>query len=213
MSILEKFIGTQSSTNNFSYDDFNSTFQDLLYSFVSKEDKDWQDVAIKGIELLLYIQYDEKDNLANIQPLILDLDPNNNMVVIKFEYMLSPTKLSQLKDDFGSYIQRYKGHKKSKNQDTFESFIKTRHRKYFETYRKAVLYDEKAKEASETEYSILDSKDLDLSKIICFRCISARRDTVNKEGDSTLSQLSSRYYEKTKSDQENPEVIEFEGTL
>ncbi len=213
LSILEKFIGTQSSTNNFSYDDFNSTFQDVLYSFVSEEDKDWNDVAIKGIELLLYIQYDEKDNLANIQPLILDLDPNNNMVVIKFEYMLSPTKLNQLKEDFDSYIQRYKDHKKSKNQDAFESFIKTRHRKYFESYRKAVLYDEKTKEASNIEYSILDSKDLDLSKIICFRCISARRDTVNKEGDSTLSQLSSRYYEKTKSDQENPEVIEFEGTL
>ncbi|WP_461812614.1 AAA family ATPase [Faecalimonas sp.] len=210
LSILEKFIGAQSATNNFSYNDFSSTFKDKLYTFISEKNKNWESELIKGIELFLYIQYDDKDNLSNIQPLILDLDPNNNTVVIKFEYVLSSVKLQKLKNDFNEYLDKYK---KDINHSVFESFIRTKHRKYFESYRKAVLYDIKTKKALESEYSILNAQEIDLSKIICFHCISAHRDTVNKEGNSTLSQLSSRYYEKTKTDQENSKIIQFEETL
>lgn len=37
--------------------------------------------------------------------------------------------------------------------------------------------------------------------------------TENKEGDNTLSSLSNRYYEKTKDDESNPTVANFEDTL
>ena len=79
--------------------------------------------------------------------------------------------------------------------------------------KKAILFDVDSKSASQTVSTVLDSSDLDLNKLICFRCISARRDTENKEGDNTLSSLSNRYYEKTKDDESNPTVANFEDTL
>lgn len=92
LSILNKFIGSQSSTNNFTYNDFNSDFQDSLFDAINDDQLSWEKLNIKGIELYLFIEYDETDNLSNIQPLMLDLDPDNNIVILKFEYTISEQK-------------------------------------------------------------------------------------------------------------------------
>lgn len=83
LSILNKFIGSQSSTNNFTYNDFNSDFQDSLFDAINDDQLSWEKLNIKGIELYLFIEYDETDNLSNIQPLMLDLDPDNNIVILE----------------------------------------------------------------------------------------------------------------------------------
>lgn len=83
LSILNKFIGSQSSTNNFTYNDFNSDFQDSLFDAINDDQLSWEKLNIKGIELYLFIEYDETDNLSNIQPLMLDLDPDNNIVIME----------------------------------------------------------------------------------------------------------------------------------
>ena len=213
LSALDKFIGSQSSLNNFTFDDFNSDFQDNLFAAVDDCGKSWSSLAVKGIEIFIYIEYDESDNLSNIQPLMLDLDPNNNIVILKLEYTLSDQKFNQLLNDFFAYNTKYENAQGYKKEEVFDVFIKAKHRKYFSIIKKAILYDVSTDKPSTTEYSVLDSKNIDLNKIICFRCISARRDTVNKEGDSTLSMLSSRYYEKTKTDEDSSTVAAFEDTL
>lgn len=213
LSALDKFIGSQSSSNNFTFDDFNSDFQDTLFAAINDGSTSWSALTIKGIELFIYIEYNESDNLSNIQPLMLDLDPNNNIVILKLEYTLTDQKFSQLLDDFSKYNKKYEDTQGYKKEEIFDAFIKAKHRKYFSIIKKAILYDITTKAPSTTEYAVLDSKSLDLNKILCFRCISARRDTVNKEGDSTLSTLSSRYYEKTKTDEDSPTVAAFEDTL
>ena len=117
LSALDKFIGSQSSLNNFTFDDFNSDFQDNLFAAVDDCGKSWSSLAIKGIEMFIYIEYDESDNLSNIQPLMLDLDPNNNIVILKLEYTLSDQKFNQLLDDFSAYNTKYEnaqGYKKKK---------------------------------------------------------------------------------------------------
>lgn len=86
LSILNKFIGSQSSTNNFTYNDFNSDFQVSLFDAINDDQPSWEKLNIKGIELYLFIEYDETDNLSNIQPLMLDLDPDNNIVI---EYLFN----------------------------------------------------------------------------------------------------------------------------
>lgn len=97
--------------------------------------------------------------------------------------------------------------------EVFDIFMRAKHRKYFEMLKKAILFDVDSKSASQTVSTVLDPSDIDLNKLICFRCISARRDTENKEGDNTLSSLSNRYYEKTKDDESNPTVANFEDAL
>ena len=100
LSILNKFIGSQSSTNNFTYNDFNSDFQDSLFDAINDDQPSWEKLNIKGIELYLFIEYDETDNLSNIQPLMLDLDPDNNIVILKFEYTISEQKFIKLIKSF-----------------------------------------------------------------------------------------------------------------
>lgn len=213
LSALEKFIGSQSASNNFTFDDFNSDFQDSLFNAINDGGTSWSALNIKGIELFIYIEYNDSDNFSNIQPLMFDLDPDNNIVILKLEYTLTDQMFHQLFDDFSKYSKKYESTQGYNKEEIFDVFIKTKHRKYFSVIKKAILYDITTKAPSATEYSVLDSKSLDLNKILCFRCISARRDTVNKEGDSTLSTLSSRYYEKTKTDEDSPTVVAFENTL
>ena len=109
LSALEKFIGSQSSSNNFTFDDFNSDFQDSLFNAINDNGTSWSALTIKGIELFIYIEYDDSDNLSNIQPLMLDLDPNNNIVILKLEYTLSDQMFHQLFDDFSKYSKKYEG--------------------------------------------------------------------------------------------------------
>ena len=152
----------------------------------------------------------EIDNAMTID---IVMPQNNNIFILKLEYTLTDQMFHQLFDDFSKYNKKYESTQGYKKEEIFDVFIKAKHRKYFSVIKKAILYDVTTKAPSVTEYSVLDSKSLDLSKILCFRCISARRDTVNKEGDSTLSTLSSRYYEKNKIDEDSPTVAAFEDTL
>lgn len=118
LSILNKFIGSQSSTNNFTYNDFNSDFQDSLFDAINDDQLSWEKLNIKGIELYLFIEYDETDNLSNIQPLMLDLDPDNNIVILKFEYTISEQKFIKLISDFNAYCKKFE-----KEPDYSLSFI------------------------------------------------------------------------------------------
>lgn len=215
LSVLDKFIGGQSSSNSFYYDDFNIDFKTLLFKAVEEGGNSWNTILPQGIEMYLYVQYDEKDNLTNIRPLMLDLDPDNNVVILKFEYTIEKSALLSLIDSFSSYYSRFKTNPDCKlgKSECFENFMKTKHRRYFQISKKAILYDVVHKKASDKDYKILDGASLDLSKIICFKYINARRDTVNKDNDETLSSLSGRYYEKTKPDGENPTIQKFEDAL
>jgi putative ATP-dependent endonuclease of OLD family len=215
LSALNKFIGDKSASNNFMYDDFNLDFKSSLFQSVDNYGKDWELLPKNGIELYLYIKYDKEDNLANINPLMLDLDPDNNVIVVKFEYTLSPERMSSLVSSFSQYYVRFSSKENNDIEKAvcFDKFMKTKHRQFFEIKKKALLFDTVSQKLSEAEYRLLDSNAVDFGKIISFKYISARRDTINSDNDSTLSGLSTRYYEKTKIDDTNPAIQNFEDTL
>lgn len=141
LSILNKFIGSQSSTNNFTYNDFNSDFQDSLFDAINDDQLSWEKLNIKGIELYLFIEYDETDNLSNIQPLMLDLDPDNNIVILKFEYTISEQKFIKLISDFNAYCKKFEKEPDYSKSEVFDIFMRVKHRKYFEMLKKAILFD------------------------------------------------------------------------
>jgi len=214
LSVLDKFIGGKSSSNNFTYDDFNTSFKTILFKAIEDYGAAWEAIQPKGIELYLFIRYDEKDNLSNIRPLFFDLDPANNMVILKFEYALELDKLMSLIEAFNNYYDRFKGNPKCKKSECFDIFIKDRHRRYFQVNKKAIRYDVTTNTASDGEYKLFDtSVPLDIGKILSFKYIGARRDTENKDNDGTLSNLSGRYYEKTKPSEESPSIQKFEDAL
>ena len=215
LTVLTKFLGEQSTTNNFNYDDFNIDFQNELFQCVDENVEKWRGRKCQGIELYVFIQYDDADNLANISSLMLDLDPDNKMVVLKLEYILDDTGVLTLKESFEKYYERFKNDKKNKlsKRECYDKFMHLKSRQFFKIIYKAVLFDKTTKKISSDVFRVIDKRKIDLSKIISIKYIAAKRETVNKDNDGTLSSLSSKYYEKIKGNDEKPVIQSFEDAL
>lgn len=213
LTVLERFIGSQSTTNRFTFEDFNCEFQDDLFTAVQCGGTDWAKRKTKGIELVLYISYDADDDLEPIHALLMDLDENNHHVILRFQYILPTDSMEKLVQDYQAFHQRTASPDTPATQSEFDAFMKSHHRDYFKIVRQSVLYDTKTRTASETVYRTLVKGELDLNRIICFRSISARRNTMNKEGDSSLSTLSTRYYDQLSGSTPDPTVQALEDQL
>lgn len=211
LSALNKFIGDKSSSNSFAYDDFNIEFKSELYSSIKDNKIVWE--KQEGISLLIFIEYDEKDDLSNISDLMLDLNPDNRIVVLKFEYSLDVDNFNKMKEKFEEYKSKHFA--LSINElECFENFAKSQHNKFFKIRRKAVQYDTTIQDINLDEFIDLDKKKVDISKIINFKYIGARRSISNIENDGTLSDLSSKYYEKTEiNDSQSKAIDNFENAL
>ncbi|MEK5124488.1 AAA family ATPase [Bacillus sp. FSL R9-9492] len=103
LSAFEKFIGVKVGGNEFCYDDFNMDFQEELYSIVKLNSIPTGLRFPMGIKLQLFITYDEFDNLINMSQLMMDLDPENNTIILSFEYTLSNASLENLINEFKEY--------------------------------------------------------------------------------------------------------------
>jgi len=144
--VLDKFLGVNSDQNNFSFDDFNSDFKSALKIRIEDDEETESPFPFLGISLKVFIEYDENDDLANIgNKVIMDLDPENRMVVIAFEYYLTEEKFESLNNDFAALREKKKNDKKSKPD--FFDYLRDRHKEYFKLSRKSLEYDiEKMKE-------------------------------------------------------------------
>ncbi|MDX8399857.1 MAG: AAA family ATPase [Gallionellaceae bacterium] len=110
--ILDKFIGSDSSKSSLSFDDFNVDFKDELKARIESNKVPTEDFPFLGISLKLFIEYDESDDLSNVgNKVIMDLDPDNNVVVLAFDYYLPEDRFEPLKRD-------YKAHCDKKSADT-----------------------------------------------------------------------------------------------
>lgn len=192
LSILNKCIGTKSEIGNFEFYDFSISFQNKLYNVILGKDEFVPD-DLKGIQTDIYIEYGYNDDLTNISELFLDLDPDNRTVVLRFSYILKDV-IESLKTDFDTYK---KARKELDKKDAFIKFMSKNHKKYFEFKRYSVLYDCSTRCIDNNTYKFLDNKDIDISKIIAFNYVDARRNVSNVE-DAELSSLAGRYYEKSK---------------
>lgn len=197
LSILSKCIGKTTEIGNFDYYDFSIKFQNKLYEVV-KEEALFVEDELKGIQADIYIDYTDEDDLTNISKLFLDLDPDNHTVVLRFNYLLKDN-LEELKYDF----DKYKKQKTLPDEKAlFTKFMSKHYKEYFEFKRLSVLYDYKNDRTNENTYKLIVNKDFDLSKIIVFNYVSARRNVSNNE-NSELSTLAGNYYEKTKGTGDN----------
>ncbi|MEK4743577.1 ATP-dependent endonuclease [Bacillus sp. FSL R9-9481] len=218
LSAFEKFIGVKVGGNEFCYDDFNMDFQEELYSIVKLNSIPTGLRFPMGIKLQLFITYDEFDNLINMSQLMMDLDPENNTIILSFEYTLSNASLENLINEFKEYkdkkLEKVEEDRESLEQNIFNDFMKKNHKKYFKIWRKSVAYDWEKQKKNEVEFVDLTKRNIALNKIINFKTIGARRNISNSNNDRTLSALSSKYYEsKTDSEKGIEEVEVFKETL
>lgn len=217
LSILDKFIGNRSERNSFTFDDFNIEFQqEIKKQIESNETGYYPDLTLS---LHLFIEYNEMDNLSKISNLMLDLDPENKVIVLKFEYTLLEKEFQKLKKDYESFkltqriqLKEEDSELKSHKKTVFD-FLRANHKKYFSIRKKSVEYDFVLKKVNEEKYILLNAEHK-LDKVLNFQLISAKRNVSNLDSDKNLSVLSSKYYQiKEEKDNESSEVKEFKDEL
>lgn len=209
LSAIAKCIGNKSEVGNFEFYDFNTSFQKKLFNVIEGQEE-FKDNELKGIRIDFYINYSDNDNLSNLSQLLLDLDPVNNMIVLRFAYVLK--EKSNLTVDFREYKNK---RKELTAREAFERFLQKKYKLYFELKKYSILYNYSSKKIDEKVYKVIENKDIDLNKIIAFNYIGAKRNVSNSnEGD--LSFLASNYYKKIKNSIENESdsiVQEFEDMV
>ena len=176
--------------------EFRAKIEEKLKASVMLED----DFSEFGIKLRLYIEYTDIADLSNINDLIMDLDPNNNMLVLGFEYLISQY------DDYLNFRSAYEEY--TKKSLTFEEFFKELQKKYFKLYRRSYYYDEKQRKIDENNYIDLEEKKISLKKVINFQYIPAKRTVQNTESEKSLSEQSNKIYQATEKNPEQEEPLE-----
>lgn len=202
--ILDKFLGNNTGKPAFTFDDFNTDFKEDLKSRIENPQRDGEKYLLPGISLKMFIEYDEHDDLSNIgNKVIMDLDPDNKVVVLAFEYYISEERFSALRRDF----QEQKTKKGEKAKDLF-AFLKDQYSTYFQASKKSVLFDLAEQKENDRVFTDLIKENVRIDRIINFKWISAKRNVSNKDSDRALSSLSSKIYKKMEASKSNPEVIE-----
>jgi len=207
LAVLDKFLNEKSK---FSYDDFNIDFKKELEDQIKSPTITEEFLPI-GIKLKLFIAYDEFDDLSNISRVLMDLDPDNNIVVLGFNYVLGFDKLIKIREDYSTFVINEKvkkdANEKYKVKD-LKDFIKREIGNYFIISKYSFEYDVETKKVNENNCINLESEGISLKEIINFKYIGARRDVTNKDKESTLSKQTSILYKKQEDNNEKSNATE-----
>lgn len=207
LTVLDKFLNEKSK---FSYDDLNIEFKNELEGLISSNDVP-ADFSPKGIKLKIYIDYNETDDLSNVSRVLMDLDPDNNKIVLGFEYIVYYEEFLKIRSDFAVFSANEKAKnikKKEYKPRQLKDFLKQEMDKYFRTHKMSFEYDSTKDEVNQTNFINLDSEGISVKDIISFKYISARRDVTNKEKENTLSKQTSSLYKKQEESSDKTQATE-----
>ena len=105
----------------------------------------------KALKLKIYIKYGEDDNLSNISRVMMDLDPDNNVIVLGFEFALHFANYERMKSELISFKEK-EAQKKAENKRYMEKstcdFI-NQHLDYFKPRRYSYEYNREENKVNE----------------------------------------------------------------
>lgn len=210
LSVLDKFLN-HSDRNKFYYDDFNIDFKEELSEIINGAKIEFDDYVEKGIKLKLFISYTSSCNLENVSRVMMDLDPDNNLIVLGFEYVLPYEKYIELRSDWGQFkakeTQKHESNAQYKEKSLCD-FLSDKHANYFRLRRKSIEIAKDTNIVNESNFIDLDKEQISTKDIINFKYISARREVANKDVDKTLSTQTSKIYERAEISQEQNDAVE-----
>jgi predicted ATP-dependent endonuclease of OLD family len=233
LSALDKFIN-QSENKKISADDFNLSYKEEIKNLIESSNELIEEdfnKDIKGITLRLIASYSDEDDFENISKLMMDLDPDNNYLILGYDYSMHFNEYQLFRSDFKAFkieekrklnesIEKEKGkpenERKLYREKGFDVFFKLYHDKYFHYKKKSIARDYNSRVILENQFIDLDnsSTKVNLKNVINFKYISARRNVTNKEADKTLSSQTSQIYERSEKNEEDSKSIEeFKETL
>ncbi|MBT0548918.1 ATP-dependent nuclease [Riemerella anatipestifer] len=209
LSLLDKFLNF-SEKNKFSLDDFNLEFKELLLLKITDDTIEEFSESI-GIKLRILIEYFEDDDISNISKIMMDLDPENNNVVIGFDFCIDYENLTKLRKDFNLFeIEEKKKEKATKDYKikNIDYFLRNNLKEYFNYRKKSIQFDVTQNKIIEGKYIDLDKEKISIKEIINFKYISAKREVSNKSIDKTLSLQTSEIYKKSETNETEEKAID-----
>ncbi|KAF2338038.1 ATP-dependent endonuclease [Flavobacterium ginsenosidimutans] len=207
LTVLDKFLNEK---NKFSYNDLNIDFKSQLEKLIlsKKNPKEFSNI---GIKLKLYIEYNETDDLSNVSRVLMDLDPDNNKIVLGFEYLLNFNDFLKIRTDFSIFSaleKEKKRKKKTYKPRELKDFLNKEMDNYFHIYKMSFEYNTTTNKVNEKSFINLDNEGISIKDIISFKYISARRDVTNKEKENTLSRQTSSLYKKQEDSNDKTQATE-----
>ncbi|WP_259149886.1 ATP-dependent nuclease [Erwinia rhapontici] len=200
LSALEKLYA---ETRKISFDDFNVKLRDRLKDFVGGEKAIPNEDVYEplGLELRLVIVYEDEDDLGQVSPLIMSLDPDDKSILLGFEYKISHSQLVTFRNDFLEEREDY-------DDDVF-LYMAEKHKKYFGGIsRRSYLSNDLS------VFTDLIKEKISLDEVISFKAISAKRNVTNRENDKTLSGQTADIYKITEESEEQKDTVNrFKKTL
>ncbi|HEM3473189.1 MULTISPECIES: ATP-dependent nuclease [Streptococcus] len=188
LSVLEKIINKSSSLT---WEDINLHHRKVIFENIKKvsDTPDSELEPILGINLQIWIQYSEEDSYQNIQPFMMDLNPDNNFIILEFSYIIPIQKLRDLNNKISDFIDDF---------SSFESFMKKNMSEFFDMQVFSLGYDPATQKLTEEKSDLLEMKDI--HKVIKVKGISASREVSNKENNRSLSKTSNLFYKSNNGD-------------
>lgn len=180
LTVLDKFINYQDA-KGFSFNDLNIKAQKELKSHVTSSLPEESSYTPIKISLRVYIDYSEDDDIGRLSRLFVDLDPENNTVVLSYEYILDYENLTKMRNDFYNSMKKLneEGETELSKDIAADKFLGLGIKKYFHIEIKSMQFD--AQNASFIEGSYINIQSTNsIRDIISFHHISARRDVSNK---------------------------------
>ena len=162
IEILNKFLNL--NKNIIECEDFNIEYVKELEKHINDNEYEFNN---QGIKMLIFIKYNEQDNLSNISKFLTTLDIENNYIILDFEYFLNKENFDNLKKDFNKFME------KKSNKD-FEYFFKHNYKKYFKIIKRSLEYDIDKKEENEEIYIDIEN-DKEINNLINMKYIPAKR--------------------------------------
>lgn len=215
--VLDKFLN-YGETKKFQYNDFNLDFRTELKELIENEKLERKDYKELGIRLRLLIEYNDKDDLEYISPILMDLDVANNFLGLGFDYTLSYDMYLNLREAYQTF-KNHEEEKKAKSREkegqyvakTLDDFLDSKQSLYFFLIRKSIHININKDTESFEEENYINLKDVtnfNLKDVVNFQYINAKRNVDNKEVDKTLSTQTSELYKVQETDDKQQEAIE-----
>lgn len=218
LTVLDRFLSSSTTSKGFHFDDFNIEYKKELVRIIEQPDVlPESEYETNGITLKLYIEYDEEDDLSNISRVMMDLDPENKIIVLGFGYTLDYGNYIKIRNHYQEFIQKETAKTAEDalySPRTILHFLSRSQKDFFKDHRRSYSYDLENKCVDSSSYIEIKRENVKIEDIINFKYISARRDVSNKEIDKTLSRQTSSIYKKTEVDAEHQqEVDKFQDAL
>jgi predicted ATP-dependent endonuclease of OLD family len=209
--ILDQFLGAKGEyKRSFRFNDLNLDAQEQLKELMNNAlvDEDIYNSQAISISLRLIISYTDKDVLANVSPLLMDLDVDNHYLALGFDHYLSYDGYKELHQECAMQKAKHDAkYAESDEKPIFDviGFLDENAIGHFQLLRKTIKID---KDGNLDEADYIDIKTIPnfkMENVILFQSIGARRAVDNADVDKTLSSKTSDLY---KAIEENEEQLE-----